>query len=292
MQSEVKLKIALKTTSQPTIKHNKITSRRSVHSLINSFAAISANGYLFIIDSSIRFCWTLLSAGRDFTSGGLIAGFISQSGASERDSAYDLHHTLWESHLLPKQMIIIKSDFQSFLAALQIIISLFAFTSQSAVNAQILSKLATPPLVTSGNQILDKYLKPVHLHCISWSGFHMGDHVVNGLEFSPLGKLVEFIRLARFNCVRLQFSAEMVFKNPIVDKKFLEKYNPELVGLRAIDLYHKVVQEITAKKIMVILDLHMLDSGWCCDQNDDNGGKHRSSFVRSFKLMYYSLMTL
>ena len=142
----------------------------------------------------------------------------------------------------------------------------------TVVDAQVLADFVTPPLITSGNQILDKYLNPIHLHCTAWSGAHMDGFVVNGLEFSPLGKLVEFIRLSKFNCVRLQFSAELVFKNPVVDKGLLEKYNPDLVGLRAIDIYHRVVQEITAKKIMVILDLHMLDAGWCCDQNDDNGG--------------------
>jgi endoglucanase len=128
-----------------------------------------------------------------------------------------------------------------------------------------------PPLKTEGNLILDSRNEPIHLHCINWGGFHDEDYTIYSIEYQRIPKLVDFIQIAGFNCVRLQFSAEMVYKNPIVSSDLLVKH-PELIGKRAMEIYDTVLNEITSRKIMVVLDYHMLDAGWCCDQSDDNGG--------------------
>ena len=72
-----------------------------------------------------------------------------------------------------------------------------------------------PPLTTSGNLILDSRLAPVHLHCTSWGGFHTESFLLYSLEFAPLKTLVDFVVDAGLNCVRLQFSAEMVSSGSI-----------------------------------------------------------------------------
>ncbi|KAJ3365690.1 hypothetical protein HDU91_002106 [Kappamyces sp. JEL0680] len=128
-----------------------------------------------------------------------------------------------------------------------------------------------PPLHTMGNQILDSNMKPIHLHCTAWAGAHTQGYLTYGMELQPLAKNVDFIEQAGFNCVRLEFSAELVLKNAVVDPALLTTTNPQLAGLRAMDIYAAIVQEITSRGIMVILDFHTLDATWCCDQNDQNG---------------------
>jgi len=44
-----------------------------------------------------------------------------------------------------------------------------------------------------------------------------------------------------FNCVRLTFSLQMLYENPVVPSKFLTA-NPELIGKRAMDLFDLAVQ--------------------------------------------------
>lgn len=121
---------------------------------------------------------------------------------------------------------------------------------------------AIPPLSTRGNLIVDTTNHAVHLHCTSWAGAHMEDYVTFGVESQNLTVLVDFIEQSRFNCVRLQFSAEMVYKNPVINDTFLKDYNPGLLGMRAMDVYSAIVKELTRRKIMVILDFHMLDAKW------------------------------
>ncbi|KAJ3308975.1 Peptidyl-prolyl cis-trans isomerase cyp8 [Boothiomyces sp. JEL0838] len=127
-----------------------------------------------------------------------------------------------------------------------------------------------PPLSTAGNQIVDSTNTPVHLHCSAWSGAHMQDFLTFGLEFQSIDYLVSLIKKANFNCIRLEFSAQMVRDNPVVNAALL-KPNPSLIGKTAIDIYQHIVSVLTANEIMVILDYHMMDAEWCCVPDDDNG---------------------
>ncbi|KAI8892007.1 glycoside hydrolase superfamily [Globomyces pollinis-pini] len=128
-----------------------------------------------------------------------------------------------------------------------------------------------PPLHTKGNQILDSMDRNVHLHCVSWSGAHTEDYLTYGIEYQPLKKLVDLLEDSKFNCVRFQFSAELMVKNPKVASELLQK-NSQFIDKPALDIFDEIVKEITGRKIMLILDYHMLDAGWCCTHLDDNGG--------------------
>jgi len=98
----------------------------------------------------------------------------------------------------------------------------------------------------------------------------MQDYLTFGLEFKPLKHLISLLKNADFNCIRLEFSAEMVQKNPVVRQELLRP-NPQLIGKTAIEIYQIIVKELTDNGLMVILDYHMLDAGWCCDPFDENG---------------------
>ena len=133
------------------------------------------------------------------------------------------------------------------------------FTALLSAIIQFLSqtKEIQLPLKTSGTIIVDSKNLPIHLHCVSWSGAHMQDYLTFGLEYQPVTYLVSMIKKARFNCVRLEFSAEMVLKNPIVNPDLL-KPNPNLIGKTAIQIYQYIVDQLTSQKIMVILDYHVI----------------------------------
>ena len=47
--------------------------------------------------------------------------------------------------------------------------------------------------------------------------------------------------------------------------------NPSLIGKTAQEVFDAVVASLTAHKLMVILDDHMLNGDWCCSETDGNG---------------------
>ncbi|KAI8909225.1 glycoside hydrolase superfamily [Gorgonomyces haynaldii] len=143
-----------------------------------------------------------------------------------------------------------------------------------------------PPLTTFGNQLIDAQGVPVHLHCIAWSGAHEKSYLTYGIENQPLPDLVSKIANAGFNCVRFQFSAELVRLNPIIDPKLLGP-NPQLVNKTGLEIYDAIVQELSSKQIMTILDYHQMDAVVCCSPLDENGAwfNDRYSFDQVRDLM-------
>jgi aryl-phospho-beta-D-glucosidase BglC (GH1 family) len=136
----------------------------------------------------------------------------------------------------------------------------------------------SPPLRTSGNQIVDSNGAIVHLHCVNWSGAHTEEYLTYGLEFQPVDKMMDLLVSGGFSCVRYAFSTEMVAKNPIIKSELLQP-NPQLIGKTAIEVYQFMVQEFTKRGLMVILDNHMLDAGWCCTPFDNNGAWFNSNWT-------------
>ena len=54
------------------------------------------------------------------------------------------------------------------------------------------------------------------LGCVNWYGFHLEGLVLNGLDRQPLQKIVGRIKELGFNCVRLVYSLDMIYKNPVI----------------------------------------------------------------------------
>lgn len=126
------------------------------------------------------------------------------------------------------------------------------------------------PLSTFGSKIVDGTGRRVKLACINWSGAHMCRHCVSGLEFRRLGDLCKEIRAYGFNGIRLTFSLQLYYQNPVVPAKYLQA-NPELVGLRAMEIFDRAVREMTQAGLMVILNNHTSSSMWCCSNDDQEG---------------------
>ena len=98
----------------------------------------------------------------------------------------------------------------------------------------------------------DASKKRVKLTCVNWAGGHMEEMVPNGLDKQPLDEITSHISDMGFNCVRLNYALDTLYKNPVVPDVRLSQ-NPELKGLRSMGVLDKVIDSLSAKKIMVIL---------------------------------------
>jgi endoglucanase len=125
------------------------------------------------------------------------------------------------------------------------------------------------PLHTQGQWIVDSNGTRVHLNAFNWYGAEGTDFVVEGLEAQPLTSIVSAIKGLGFNAVRLLWSNQMVETNPVVGSYALTA-NPSLEGENALTIFDTVVNALTNAGIMVILDNHMSNAGWCCSTTDNN----------------------
>lgn len=123
------------------------------------------------------------------------------------------------------------------------------------------------PLSTSGSSIVDRTGRRVKLACVNWSGAHLSRQCVSGLEYRKLSELCREIKAMGFNSVRLTFSLQMFYENPVIPNKFLTA-NPELFGRRAMEIFDLAVQEMTGVGLMIILNNHTSSSMWCCSDDD------------------------
>jgi len=118
--------------------------------------------------------------------------------------------------------------------------------------------------------IVDSSGKRVKLACVNWSGGQLEGYVVNGLDKQPLPFIAEKIASLGFNCIRLVNSLDVIYKNPIVEAERLSA-NPDLVGKSALEIHDEVVAALTEANLMVIINNHMSNAGWCCSYDDGNG---------------------
>ncbi len=141
---------------------------------------------------------------------------------------------------------------------------------------------ATPafPLHTSGQFIVDSNGARVHLNAFNWYGAESTDYVVEGLEAQPLNSIVATTKGLGFNAVRLLWSNQMVESNPVVANYALTA-NPNLQGEHALTIFDTVVNALTSAGIMVILDNHMSNAGWCCSTTDNNELWYNSQYPQA-----------
>lgn len=117
------------------------------------------------------------------------------------------------------------------------------------------------PLSTRGRHIVDRQGNPVRLACVSWYGFHMKDYILSGPESNSIANIAKYIAENGFNCVRLQYSLEMIQKNPRITNRTLIAADMQLFNKTSLEIYDYVVKTLIRNGVMVILDNHMLDSG-------------------------------
>merc|ERR1711990_648964 len=118
--------------------------------------------------------------------------------------------------------------------------------------------------------VIDSADQRVKLACVNWYGAHMEGFVVNGLDVRPVADIALTIASLGFNCIRLPFSLEQFYDNPIVEASRLSA-NPSLVGLSSLEVFDATVSALTNAGLMVILNNHNSKAGWCCSEQDGDG---------------------
>ncbi|CAD7972812.1 unnamed protein product [Amoebophrya sp. A120] len=162
------------------------------------------------------------------------------------------------------------------------------------------------PLSTRGSKIVDKNGNAVRLRCVNWSGAQLEQYSVGGLNVQKLETIVLAIRKLHFNCVRLVYSLDLFYeKHPVPFANHTLRANPELLtvtpkipqpetdDLEIVknhlpeslppfrkskyvlepyqQLFFKTVEAITDQGLLIILNNHNSDAGWCCNEFDGNG---------------------
>eukprot|EP01084_Bolivina_argentea_P098268 176616_1 len=127
------------------------------------------------------------------------------------------------------------------------------------------------PLYVNDRYVVDKNGDRVKLRCVNWYGAEELDFVVGGMQWQKLSEIVSIIHKYGFNCVRFLWSLELVKTNPRISNATLLKQQPSFINKSAMYIFDQVVQALTNANVMIILDNHVSDSGWCCSSTDGNG---------------------
>lgn len=139
-----------------------------------------------------------------------------------------------------------------------------------AVAANADNRLYNLPLKTQGSKIVNSEGEMVRLACTNWYGAHMERYVVHGLDLQPIDSMAEMIADQGFNCVRLPYSLEQYYLNPVVEDDAVSA-NPQLLGLTSLEILDATVEALTNVGIAIVLNNHISDAEWCCSNDDGNG---------------------
>eukprot|EP00927_Polykrikos_kofoidii_P004485 TRINITY_DN11773_c0_g2_i1.p1 TRINITY_DN11773_c0_g2~~TRINITY_DN11773_c0_g2_i1.p1 ORF type:complete len:656 (-),score=79.85 TRINITY_DN11773_c0_g2_i1:263-2230(-) len=148
-----------------------------------------------------------------------------------------------------------------------------AGTSLQANRPALHAALVRPdrlPLRTAGRYIVDVTNSRVKWACVNWEGASSKTFVVGGLHAQPLTSLARLISELGFNCVRLPYSTQGFWENPVVDQKMISA-NPELRGMRFREVFDAVITSLTSFGLMVIVNNHISVAGWCCNMMQNEG---------------------
>jgi hypothetical protein len=105
--------------------------------------------------------------------------------------------------------------------------------------------------------------------------------VPGGLNKVGIDFIVRSIISLGFNCVRLPYSLEMYFNNPIVDEVYIEANLPLLFNKKALTIMDVIIDSLSEHNVMVILNNSMSDAGPCCSTKDKNGMWFNSNYPQS-----------
>lgn len=127
------------------------------------------------------------------------------------------------------------------------------------------------PLRTRGRFVVDAAGERFKLHSVNWYGASDELFVPGGLEVRHRADIARTIRRLGFNSVRLPYADELVLTNPVI-APHLVRANPDLAGLRALDVFEAVVAALTDAGLAVIVNNHITTATWCCGANPCDSG--------------------
>ncbi len=129
----------------------------------------------------------------------------------------------------------------------------------------------TLPLRAKGRDVVDANGRRFKLASVNWYGASDELFIPGGLDVRHRDDIARTVRRMGFNSVRMPYSDEMVVANPVVLPHLLTA-NPDLAGLRALDVFQAVVEALTKEGIAVIVNNHITTSTWCCGADPCDAG--------------------
>jgi endoglucanase len=106
---------------------------------------------------------------------------------------------------------------------------------------------------TQNGRIYDDNDVEIHLHGVAWFGFETGDNVVHGIWKRNWKDMIRQIK-RHFNAVRVPFCPDTL-KN--VNPSSIDfSRNPDLKGLKSLDILDLVLEELDRQGLYILLDHH------------------------------------
>ncbi|MDP4092623.1 MAG: glycoside hydrolase family 5 protein [Bacillota bacterium] len=112
---------------------------------------------------------------------------------------------------------------------------------------------------TEGSKMIDSNGNQVNISGINWFGFETAQLSPHGLDVGSLGGYLDKIKELGYNTIRLPFSNEMFDEGKTAQNVDIG-LNPDLKGLKPIEIMDKLVEESGKRGLKIILDRHRPDS--------------------------------
>ncbi|KAL2343117.1 hypothetical protein Fmac_004402 [Flemingia macrophylla] len=141
------------------------------------------------------------------------------------------------------------------------------------------------PLDTNSRWIVNEDGQRVKLACVNWVS-HLDAVVAEGLSKQPVDVIATRIKSMGFNCVRLTWPILLLTNHSLASLTVRHSFqslgllqsvagvqanNPSIIDLPLIQAFQAVVKSLGDNDVMVILDNHITQPGWCCSNFDGNG---------------------
>jgi len=121
----------------------------------------------------------------------------------------------------------------------------------------------TPPVASTGYSVangkIQKDGQKLIFNGINWFGFETANHTVHGLWARNYKEMIKQMKDLGFNAVRLPFCPGTVANSDVSGIDYSK--NPDLQGLRSLEVMDKIVQELQAQGMYFVLDHHTPDCG-------------------------------
>lgn len=101
--------------------------------------------------------------------------------------------------------------------------------------------------------------KKLHVKGVSWFGFEGDNAIADGLWQHSVDSYLDFLVANQFNALRMPLAFNNVLLNPRPLKSMLSA-EPSFLGKTSLALLEKIVIRAAQKGILVLLDMHRLNS--------------------------------
>ena len=98
----------------------------------------------------------------------------------------------------------------------------------------------------------------INLYGVNWFGFETPDHIVHGLWTRGYKDMIAQIKGLGFNAVRIPF-CPATLRNVVITSYVNPTKNPDLTGLKSLDVMDKVLAQLNDEKMYILLDHHRPD---------------------------------